>query len=254
MRNLLLCLTLMLLSSVAYSSNTIRISTGEYTPYCSSSVKHKGFASHVISEAFARVGYTVEYDFLPWKRAKKQAKNGEYDATSWWAYSEERAKDFLYSDELLRSSIHFFYMKGHNYDFDWKSFDDLKKYRIGVSRSYHYSDEFTAYRKANSGQFEVVNDDEQNFRRLLRGRTDIFPIDTVVGLELLRTKFGPNVIHQVSFHPRPIASRQGFLMFPKANARSDELRKAFNKGLKMMREDGTYDRMFDDLLSGYYSN
>ena len=29
---------------------------------------------------------------------------------------------------------------------------------------------------------------------------------------------------------------------------------AFNKELQSLYDDGTYDKMFDDLLSGYYSN
>lgn len=238
----------------ADSSKTVTIATGEYAPYCSSSIKHKGFVSHVISEAFGREGYRVEFDFLPWKRAKKQSRVGGYDATSWWAYNPERAENFYYSDEVVKSSLHFFYLKSKNFDFDWKTLSDTAGRSIGVSRSYHYSDEFAAYRKDHPEQIEEVNDDEQNFRRLLRGRTDLFPVDVVVGLEMLRTKFGPNVIHQVAFHPRPLTSRAGFLLFPKVKGeRSEELREVFNRGLKKIREDGTYDRMYDDLLSGVYS-
>ena len=252
MIKLLLFLIAICLSSVSHSE-TVRISTGEFIPYCSSSSKHQGFASHVVSQAFARQGYEVEFDFLPWKRAFVQTKNGDYDATSWWSYSEERAKELLYSDEILESRLHFFYVRGFQPDFDWKSVDDLTGYRVGLSRGYYTSDALEAARKAGKVEFEVVNDDEQNFRRLLRGRIDLFPINVVTGLELLRTKFAPNVIHQVAYHSRPLSSRPGFLLFPKNSKRSLVLMEKFNAGLKSLREDGTYDKMFDDLLSGYYS-
>ncbi|OMH25576.1 ABC transporter substrate-binding protein [Motiliproteus sp. MSK22-1] len=252
MNKILLFLIALMLPSLS-QGETIRIATGEFIPYCSSSSKHQGFASHVVSEAFARQGHEVEFDFLPWKRALVQTQNADYDATSWWSYSDERAKDHYYSDELLESRLHFFYVKGLLPDFDWKEVNDLNGFRIGLSRGYYTSDALESARKAGKVKFEIVNDDEQNFRRLLRGRIDIFPINVVTGLELLRTKFAPNVIHQVTYHPRPLSSRPGFLLFPKAGKRSLELMAIFNTGLKSLREDGTYEKMVDDLLSGYYS-
>jgi len=88
---------------------------------------------------------------------------------------------------------------------------------------------------------------------LLHGRIDILPINVVTGLELLRTKFAPDIIHQVAFHPKPVSSRPGFLIFPKKIKRSEEIMRIFNAGLRSLRKDKSYDKMFDDLLSGYYS-
>lgn len=106
MKNLIVCIFLLL--SIEVQSETFSIATGEFAPYCSSTAKYKGFANHVVSKAFARQGHQVEFDFLPWKRAYLQSKNGDYDASSWWSYNEERAGDFLYSDELLKANNHFF--------------------------------------------------------------------------------------------------------------------------------------------------
>lgn len=252
MKKWLLCLFLSCLS-VSVHSQTIRIATGEFPPTISSAAKHNGFVSHVITEVFSRKGYEVEFDFLPWKRAYKQAARGDYDAASWFIYNDERAQKFIYSDEVFSSGVHFFYEKSRNYDFDWKQLSDLDKYRIGVSRSYHYSDEFQAYRESNADRFEVMNTDEQNLKRLLRGRIDLFPVDLLSGLEVLRTKFGPNVIHQLAFHPKPLKYRPGFILFPKSRPDSEELNRIFNEGLQALKEDGTYDNMYDNLLSGYYS-
>ena len=256
MKNLLLYLALLCLSGLAQSETKdkpIRIATGEYIPFCSSSSKHKGFASHVVSEAFARQGYKVEYNFLPWKRAILQAKNNDYDATSWWVYTDERAEDFLFSDKLLETATYFFYLKTQTPNFNWAEFDDLTGYRIGITRGYHYSDEFQAYRKAGKASFEVVNEDEQNFKRLLYKRIDLFPVNVVVGLELLRARFAPHVMPQVAFHPNPVTSKSGFLMFPKKGGRSEELQANFNAGLKSIREDGSYEKMLNNLLTGFYS-
>ncbi|WP_019613496.1 substrate-binding periplasmic protein [Psychromonas ossibalaenae] len=251
MKIFLTCLLLIL--TVEVHSETFRIATGEFTPYCSSVAKHKGFASHVVSEAFARQGHKVEFYFLPWKRALAQTQSGNFDATSWWAFNEQRGENFHYSEKLLEAHIHFFYVISHRPDFDWKTVDDLSGYRIGKTRGYFTSDTLEAANKDGKVTFITVNDDEQNFRLLLYGRTDLFPVNIVTGLELLRTKFAPNIIHQVTFHPRPMNSRPGFLLFPKTNKRSQEIMRIFNAGLESLRADGTYDNMFDNLLSGYYS-
>ncbi len=252
MKKFLVSLFLLLFSLTAHSQ-VIRIATGEYAPFCSSSAKHFGFVSHVITEAFAREGHTVEFDFLPWKRALHQTANGEYDATSWWVYNEERAVNFLFSDTVVTNSVHFFYVKAHNYDFDWKQVSDLDDYRIGFTRGYFYSQALTDYKEKNPERFDVVNTDEQSFKRLMLKRIDLFPVNVVVGLELLRTKFGPNVIHQVSYHPRPLSSKEGFILFPKNKPGSEQLQKAFNAGLAKLKADGTYEQMLENLLSGYYS-
>lgn len=246
--------TLSLLISQPTFARTVHIATGEYPPFCSSSARHYGFISHIITEALAREGYTAEFDFLPWKRALFQSSNGEYDATSWWVHSDERAARFLYSDSVVSNSVHFFYVKGRHFDFDWKTLSDLDEYRLGVTRGYFYNQAFTDYREAHPKRFDVVNSDEISFKRLLLNRIDLFPVNVVVGLELLRTRFGPNVIHQVTYHPRPLSSKEGFILFPKDNPDSVKLRQAFNNGLAALKADGTYDRMMDDLLSGYYSN
>lgn len=253
MRTLLLCL-LISCFAVTAQAKTLRIATGEFTPTLSSTAKHKGFVNHVVKEIFSRKGYEVEFDFLPWKRAIKQTERGDYHAISWLRYSDERAEQYFISDEVFASGIHFFYEKSRFYDFDWKELSDLDQYRIGVSRSYHYSDEFDAYRKANAGRVEVMNSDEQNLKRLLRRRIDIFPVDLLVGLGLLRTQFDPSAIHQLAYHPKPLVYRPGFIMFPKSRPDAEELNRIFNEGLKELHEDGTYDRMYEDLLSGDYSN
>jgi len=244
------------LSAAAQSetkSKIIHIATGEYAPFCSSTSKHKGFANHVVSKAFARQGYKVVYDFLPWKRAILQTKNDDYNAASWYVHNDQRAEDFLFSDKLLENTTYFFYLKAQTPNFNWIEFDDLAGYRIGLTRGYHYADKLQAYRKTGKAHFEVVNEDQQNFKRLLLKRIDLFPINNVVGLELLRSRFAPHVMQQITFHPTPIASNSGFLIFPKLAGRSEELRTNFNAGLKSLREDGSYDKMFEDLLSGFYS-
>lgn len=55
---------------------TVILSTNEWPPFLSESMKHNGVAAHIVREAFAAEGITVRYVFLPWKRAYHEALSG----------------------------------------------------------------------------------------------------------------------------------------------------------------------------------
>jgi polar amino acid transport system substrate-binding protein len=130
----------------AQTSKTIRLTNGEWQPYLSEDAPHHGFASHIVTEAFALVGVEVEYGFFPWKRSFKLAKEGTWDGSVVWVDSDERREYFLYSDPVVPSKMAFFHLKGS--DFDWNSYEDLKGIRIGGTLEYAYGKEFDAAEKA----------------------------------------------------------------------------------------------------------
>ncbi len=251
MRHLLLIILFLTLSRLVWGE-TLTVATGEFVPYCSSSAPHKGFANHILSEAFRTQGYELEFDFLPWKRAMLQAESGDYDMTSWWIYNEERDKKFLFSEAILVRTVNFFHLKDKS--FNWQHIDDLSRYRLGVTRGYAYSEAFSDYLKLNPENIHEASSDELNFKMLLRNRIDVFPIDVVTGLEILRTKFAPDVIHRIQYDLHPLDEGEGFVLFPKVREGSAALRDIFNRGLKTIRANGTYDEIYDGLLTGAYSN
>ncbi len=59
-----------------FATDVIRITNGEWAPYLSNKLPNKGFASHIVREAFAAVEIEVKYGFFPWKRSYKLAKEG----------------------------------------------------------------------------------------------------------------------------------------------------------------------------------
>jgi polar amino acid transport system substrate-binding protein len=239
-------------SPISVASETIKITTGEYTPWTSESLKHGGFSTHVISEAFKLEGYDVNFTFYPWKRVYDAAKDGKrFHASSWWYSSEERSKDFHYSEPLLVDSIVFFYLKSNPIP-DWTTLDDLKGYRIGATAGYTYTEEFWGAAKSKRLDIQEVNSDELNFNKLLNGRIDIFPTSDLVGQKLLKDKFSSDEASKVAFHSRPLLESTGHLLFSRQLINSEELVTVFNRGLKMLRESGRYDQFWSDLIEGKY--
>ncbi len=85
----------------------LRISTAEYPPYNSKSLKHGGLIPHIIKEAFVIAGYKVKFEFYPWKRAYQMSVDGTVDATAQWLDSKERRKYHYYSDPLVEDQNDF---------------------------------------------------------------------------------------------------------------------------------------------------
>lgn len=237
---------------IAAGGETIEITTGEFAPWTSESLKHGGFSNHVITEAFKLEGYAVNFTFYPWKRVYEAARVGDrFQASAWWYSSEERARDFHYSDPLLIDSMVFFHLKSNPVP-DWKTLDDFKDRRIGATAGYTYTPEFWDAAKSGRLDIQEASSDELNFKKLLKGRIDMFATSDLVGQKLLKEKFETEEAAKVTFQPRPLLSSPGHLLFSRKSAASEELVVIFNRGLAKLHESGIYDQFWTDLIAGNY--
>lgn len=245
------CLLLSAIQSAA-AGEVIRITSGEYPPWTPEKLKHEGFTNHVIAEAFGLKGYEVEFTFYPWKRVYEAARDGKtYHATSFWYPSDERRKEFHYSDALQEDKTVFFHMKATRFP-DWATLDDLKDKRIGATREYTYTQEFWDAQKGGRLNIETANSDELNFRKLFKGRIDASPTADLVGQSLVREKFSPEEAATVAFHPKALMSTTGHLLFSRQSEDSEELLTIFNRGLAKLKESGRHAELQADLIAGRY--
>lgn len=248
-RSVILCCALAWLQTVA-AGETVHIATGEYAPWTSETLKHGGFTNQVVREAFRLEGYDVEFAYLPWKRAYETANSGDkYQVTSYWYRSEERARDFHYSDPIQTDAVVFFHLKD-NPPPEWETLADLKGVRIGATSGFTYTQEF--WELAKSGQLDVqeAESEELNFKKLLKGRIDLFPSDSLVGQKTLQEFFGKREAAKVTHHPRPMSGRTGHLLVSKKASNGGELLAAFNRGLAKLRDSGRYALMQANLIAG----
>lgn len=251
MRGLIVLIINILCLPSLTAKTTIRIASGEYPPFTSEDSNSGGFANHVIAEAFKRVDYGIKFVYLPWERSKREAMSGRYQAASYWNCSEKNKKGFFCSEPVLNIDFVFFYLKSKPMG-DWNTLDDLKKYRIGITRGYTYTKEFWAAVKSKKLEAEVVTDDKQNLLKLLNGRIDVMILDPVVTYALIRKSFNPNVRQLIETHPKALAQIPGSLLFPIKLKESPKLLKIFNQGLAILKKEGVYQKLWNKLLNGYY--
>ena len=151
------CLTINL-----YAHGTINLLTGEWPPYTSKSELKGKMAEAIVSEAFKLEGVTVKYEYYPWKRSYRSAKEGFGAGTFPWYKSEQRENDFIVTKEpLLKVKNVFFHLK--SLDFQWESYEDLKKYSIGGTIG--YTD--TALLQSKGLNVQLVPREELNLKKLL---------------------------------------------------------------------------------------
>ncbi|MDG9667085.1 transporter substrate-binding domain-containing protein [Hahella sp. CR1] len=242
---------LLLPSCPATAQETITIATGEYIPWTSQEAPQGGFVNHVIQEAFKRQDIDVRFEYFLWARSYELARQGMFQAASYWVCSEDRQKDFICSDPLVEEKTVFFHSKSKVIT-QWDTLEDLRGYRIGATIGYTYTKEFWA--AANSGMLNVgaVPEDEQNFNMLLMDRLDLCLMGQVAGLTLLRKKFPKYAADLITYHPKPLVTATLHLLFPKANSDSKRLVRQFNMGLKQVWDEGLYRAYTDDLMAGKY--
>lgn len=251
LKSLLVAACLLLgLTAQADEQPELKISLGDWPPYLSSDLKHNGVIAHLISDLFADEGYRVSFQFLPWPRAYSAAAAGRVDATAVWMHKTERETDFLFSAPLLNEQFVFFHLK--SMPFDWQNFDDLTGMKIGGGLEYSYGPAFDTFLAQHKVKMERVSTDMQNFEKLLKERVVLYPQEIHVGYAALRSHFNAADQARITHNPKPLLTNASYLMLPKSLAGSPALLKRFNKRLQLYRDNGRYQRYFDDLQQGKY--
>jgi len=236
----------------ASAEEIIAIATLEYHPWTGKNLKFNGFVNHVVSEAFRRKGYSVNFTYLPFERGVIETKDGQYSALSYVYWSKDREKEFYLSEPISEEKIVFFHLKSNPIK-DWKTLDDLKNYKFGATRGYTYTKEFWEAVESKRLKADLTDNDMQNFKKLFAGRIDIFPSGLVNGISLLQKEFDASKSHLLIYHPKPLSNITGHLAFTMSRKNSESLLQIFNQGLAELKEDGLYDQFVLDLLAGKYS-
>ncbi|WED20836.1 transporter substrate-binding domain-containing protein [Vibrio sp. JC009] len=257
-----LCLFLLLIP-VLFSSflsakegKTINITSGEWPPYLSSSLKHGGFAAHIVSEAFAAVGVKVKYGYYPWKRSYNYALKGEdiyggkWNGTVVWVKTPEREQDFYYSDPVIIDDEVLFFLKEKG--IQWENVNDLKGLKIGGTAHTAYPIFDEAIKRGiitleRGGNYDAL------LKRVYHQKIDAAPLVKHVGFYYLTKSFSVTEALSFTYSPTVIETRQYHLILSKQKPENQEYIKLFNQGLKKIRANGLYSKLYSRLENGFYS-
>jgi polar amino acid transport system substrate-binding protein len=174
-------------------------------------------------------------------------ENGAADLSLGWLKTPDREKVVHFSDEPVASSpVALFHRR--TTALDWDDIEDLKGLRIGDRLgNVNGGQEYLAAEASGVLTVERVLTDEQNLRKLLMGR-----IDVIVGAEsmitaVLQSQFTPQERAEIAIHPKPLHVVYGYAVFNRQLA--PHLMRAFNDGMRQLRESGRFDQLSRELLS-----
>jgi polar amino acid transport system substrate-binding protein len=221
------------------AANVIRLANGEWAPYNGAKLPHGGCDSWVVQEAFALVGITVEYGFFPWARGYSMSATGEWDGTLSWADTpDHRSQHYLSAEPTSLQEYVFFFRTDR--PLVWESLDDLTGKIIGITTGYVYSDAFKTLQQKGTATFIESSSDEANFKMLLAGRIDVFPIERRVGRTLIKSIFTPEQQAQLTDSPKAFIQFHPYLLLSKAIPQNEQRIAQFDLGFQRLKASGKY--------------
>lgn len=236
--SLALAASLALPSAVAAqdeSKQTVELATLNWEPYYGEDLKNGGFITELARESFARVGYEMTVEFIPWSRAMVRGERGLVDGLLGAYYNAERDKKFHFSDNLYNDNVGLIALD----DLGVESYDnlrDLEGYTIGTGRDFSVS---PAFDSADFLDKAAARDNEANVHKLFAGRIDMV-VDSWIVLSNLVKEAGYSMDKVVYVDP-PLQTRGLYVAISKQIENGRGLAQAMNAGLAGLHSDGTYE-------------
>lgn len=209
--------------------------------------KQTGMLVDVINEAFKRTGYPIEIVLMPWARCLAEVKSGRIDGIFSVYLTPARQEFLTYADEVLITQVQSFFVRKDSalrFDGDLHGLSEL---RIGIINETSYGPRLDA--ALAQGVFKKVdraNSASTNIQKLLHDRIDVIPSYRHVVLDSARRLGVADSIKELS---PAVESIPSFLAFSNKRDYSKVIA-AFNQALRSVKQDGTYDAIFNKYLVG----
>ena len=190
-----------------------------------------------MTQAFARGGHKANISFIPWTRALKTVEEGDNDIVMGAYYNDERAKTYVISKPFYRVLLGLIARRDAGVE-RYESLNDLRPYRIGVSRGYANTEAFDAADFLNK---DVARNATINIQKLQRKRIDMMTAAFGIFRYELNQVNG-NVDNFVFLDP-PLADNALYIMASRKIPDGTQLIRDFDRGLREIQSDGTYEEI-----------
>ena len=234
---MILVIALLVSGTISSQTKTITATSDPYPPYVDPNTVDQGISLEIVRAAFKTQDYDVNMRFSPWARALAETTDGTVDIIPHIWKTDTRMNQFLFSDPFLTQELKF--IKKTSDKFEYAGLTSLTGKTIGIIRGYSYSEDFS---KATNFKREEVNTVVQNIGKMLLGRIDL-TVDDEITTKMVMTKENPGQLASISFCKNILSKNDVFIVCGRNNPRSGEIIKAFNAGLKIIKKNGTYDKI-----------
>ncbi|WP_051534381.1 substrate-binding periplasmic protein [Deefgea rivuli] len=242
-------LGLCLLSAPVYAEK-ITLTLQEYPPYMGEKLPFQGLLTRIVVSAFALENIEVVLKSVPNNRAIEAPRRGIYDGSFGWAKNADRERDLLYTDPVMSLRMVFCHQKGQQ--FPWKTLADLSPYAIGITSGNYYSEDFAKLQAAGVLKVDAAHSDVANFKKLLAGYIQLFPIDAEVAPYLMAQHLTPVERVSISCQKEAYWDAPLHVVVYKKHPNAERWVKAFNAGLNTLEKSGQLERLIQSSRDALY--
>lgn len=136
-------ITLLLIPYLTWAAsvnNLITIAADPWCPYtCDPQSNEPGLMIEIARESLP--DYEIHYERINWARAKKEAREGHYDAIA-GAFKDD-APDFIFPNPMVQGAICFFSLPKNKWKYE--NLKSLKDITLGVVKDYSYGPSLDPY-------------------------------------------------------------------------------------------------------------
>ena len=233
---LLLCITLF--SRSVFSLNTIVLNTAFGPP--SSNESQTGFADQVVGEALRRMGYKLETVRMPAERALINANRGIDDGELARVGGLEKKYPNLIQVPESYMSIDMVLFSKKYPSFKVQNWQSMKSYSLAIISGWKIMEK--NFSKL-ADEVEIIKTDnaQQSFTLLRKDRVDFVAYSNWSGLAYLKE----HNITDIKLLEPPLASPNFYVYLHKKHKK---IVPKLSAELKKMKEDGTINLLFDEIL------
>ena len=236
--------TLVVLLSMGFLfSADVKMSEDPWPPYTygkDGEITKKGIATDIVNELFKRLGMTTENKLFPWKRCLHQMEKGDRDGLMMLTKNADREKFLEFTIPVIEDKDLIWYKKGNTKIKEWADYKDLIGVKIGKSLGFNYGDAFNEAEKKYKLNTEEAPKDLFNFKKLKKGRIDVFICNKQAATSLMNSN--PDLKGQFEFMKKPFKEIKFYLAFSKKSSIISKLPE-INKILKEMLDEGFIDKV-----------
>lgn len=229
-----------------YARPGIHLASSNWEPYTGLDLPEQGYFSELVSKAFEKVGYSVEFEYFPWVRALHTTQHGDIDGLMTVYFTKERSTTMEFSSPIL--SIQEVFISHHDNPIHYDgNLTSLQGYTIGIMRGSTEAEELVAA----GANIERVANQRQNVQKLILGRVDAVVIPQEVFFTILEQLEPSYDKSNFKVQSTPFKNYEMHLAFSKQRAGYKKITEDFNKGLQLIVGDGTYDFVQQKHLQEY---
>lgn len=224
-----------------YNGKSIKIGTDRWPPHEDIfNEDAPGLCTEVVRRVFAKMKIKVLITQYPWARAVDHVFKGKNDALFCALYTEERAENCYFPKEPITTLKYLLFIKKENKErLPFNSYDDLVDKRIGVVRAFAYPEEFWNFIKKHNN-FQEVESDDLNFKKLMSNRIDYAIADYANGTLLMKQLDLTDKIEPLL--SKVIQESKLYIIFSKKTT-TPEFVDAFSENLRQFKQTEAYKKI-----------